>query len=226
MLVRLPTHICVTRPQWVKQYCCIVIQTPDNNMYKFNRNFNFSIDNKCFNYVVCNAATIFIGHPNLSRRRDETRRWMFPPKIYGTLIEIHYTQVIKMHTIHALTCCWIWLFKRRRIRYENINRSCVFTTRIWHTHSETKRNKSACILYNILTTRQNGHRFADDIYKCIFLNGNSWISIKLTLKLVPRGPINIVPVLVQIMAWRQPGVHYQYQWWLDHRCILYMRHSA
>ena len=110
---------------------------------------------------------------------------MFPPKINGTLIDIHYTQYIKMHTIHALTCCWIWLFKRQRIRYENINRQCVFRTRIWHTHSETKRNKSPCILFNILTPRQNGHRFADDIYKCIFLNANLWISIKLSLKFVP-----------------------------------------
>ena len=32
-----------------------------------------------------------------------------------------------------------------------------------------------------------------------------WISIKISLKFVPKGPINNIPVLVQIMAGRRPG---------------------
>ena len=47
--------------------------------------------------------------------------------------------------------------------------------------------------------------FADDIFKCIFLNENGWIPIKISLKFVPKGPINNIPALVQIMAWRRPG---------------------
>ena len=47
--------------------------------------------------------------------------------------------------------------------------------------------------------------FADNIFKCIFFNGNVWISIKISLKFVPKGPINNIPALVQIMAWRRPG---------------------
>ena len=58
---------------------------------------------------------------------------------------------------------------------------------------------------NPLRPRQNGRHFADDIFKCIFLNGNVWISIKISLKFVPKGPINNIPALVQIMAWRRPG---------------------
>ena len=38
---------------------------------------------------------------------------------------------------------------------------------------------------------------------CIFFNENVWISIKISLKLVPKGPINNIPALVQIMPWRQ-----------------------
>ena len=38
-----------------------------------------------------------------------------------------------------------------------------------------------------------------------FLNENVWIPIKISLKFVPRGPINKIPALVQIMAWRRPG---------------------
>ena len=47
--------------------------------------------------------------------------------------------------------------------------------------------------------------FADDIFKCIFLNDNVWFPIKISLKFVPKGRINNSPALVQIMAWRRPG---------------------
>ena len=39
----------------------------------------------------------------------------------------------------------------------------------------------------------------------IFVNKNIWIPIKLSLKFVPKGSINNIPALVQIMAWRRPG---------------------
>ena len=58
---------------------------------------------------------------------------------------------------------------------------------------------------NTLRPRQNGRHFADDIFKCIFLNENVWISSKISLKFVPKGPVNNIPALVQIMAWRRPG---------------------
>ena len=59
--------------------------------------------------------------------------------------------------------------------------------------------------FNTLRPRQNGRHFADDILKCIFLNENVWIPIKISLKFVPKGPINNIPALVQIMALRGPG---------------------
>ena len=58
---------------------------------------------------------------------------------------------------------------------------------------------------NTLRPRQNGRHFADDIFKCIFLNENVWIPIKFSLKFVPQGSINKIPALVQIMAWHRPG---------------------
>ena len=45
--------------------------------------------------------------------------------------------------------------------------------------------------------------FADDIFKSIFLNENTYISIKISLKFVPKGQIDNILVLVQIMAWRR-----------------------
>ena len=58
---------------------------------------------------------------------------------------------------------------------------------------------------NTLRPRQNGRHCADDIFKCILLNGNVWIPNKISLKFVAKGPINNIPSLVQIMAWRRPG---------------------
>ena len=41
---------------------------------------------------------------------------------------------------------------------------------------------------------------ADEIFKCIFLN-----PIQISLKLVPRDPIDNKPALVQVMVWRRTG---------------------
>ena len=46
---------------------------------------------------------------------------------------------------------------------------------------------------------------ADVIFKCIFLNENDRIPIPISLKFVPRIPIDNTPELVQVMAWRRTG---------------------
>ena len=49
---------------------------------------------------------------------------------------------------------------------------------------------------NTLEPRQNGRHIPDDILKCIFLNENVWMPIKISLKFVPKGPIDNIPALV------------------------------
>ena len=44
-----------------------------------------------------------------------------------------------------------------------------------------------------------------DKLNTFFLNENVRISIEISLKFVPRGLINNIPALVQIMAWHRPG---------------------
>ena len=61
------------------------------------------------------------------------------------------------------------------------------------------------LLLNSLRPRQNGRHFADDIFKCSFLNENAWIPTKISMKFAPKGPINNIPALVQIVVWRRPG---------------------
>ena len=64
---------------------------------------------------------------------------------------------------------------------------------------------SQCLRVNTLRPRQNGRHFADDTFKCFFLDENISVSINISLKFVPKGSINNDPALFQIMAWRQPG---------------------
>ena len=67
-------------------------------------------------------------------------------------------------------------------------------------------------LANTLSPRQNERHFPDDVYNWIFLSENAWISIKISLKFVPGGPINNIPALVrrQAIIWTNDGlVHWR-----------------
>ena len=70
---------------------------------------------------------------------------------------------------------------------------------------DVKRYESVQPLLNTLRPRQNGHHFTDDTFNRIFVNENVRISIEFSLKFVPKGSINNIPALVQIMAWCRPG---------------------
>ena len=66
-------------------------------------------------------------------------------------------------------------------------------------------NREYCQPINSLRPRRSGRNNADDIFKCIFLKENVWIPTIISLKFVPKGSINNIPALVQIMAWCHPG---------------------
>ena len=61
------------------------------------------------------------------------------------------------------------------------------------------------VLNNSLRPRRDRRHFADDIFKCVCLNENEWISLGISLKFVSKVRINNIPSLVQIMAWRRSG---------------------
>ena len=42
-----------------------------------------------------------------------------------------------------------------------------------------------------LKPQQNGHHFVDDTSKCIFLTENLQILIQISLRFIPKGPINM-----------------------------------
>ena len=43
----------------------------------------------------------------------------------------------------------------------------------------------------------------DDIFKCILLNENERVPIRISLKLGPRSPIDNKPALARVMAWHR-----------------------
>ena len=47
------------------------------------------------------------------------------------------------------------------------------------------------LIINSSLPGQNDRHFTDDNFKCIFVNEKFCISIKISLKFVPKGPINL-----------------------------------
>ena len=78
----------------------------------------------------------------------------------------------------------------------------------------------------LITPEQNGLRFANDIFRCIFLNEKFWILTKISLRFVPKGPIDYNPALIKIMAWRQIGDKPLSELMLTRFTDAYMRHWA
>ena len=58
---------------------------------------------------------------------------------------------------------------------------------------------------NTLRQRSNVCYFADDILNCIMFNTKALISIKMSLTIVPWGPVDNMTALFQIMAWHWKG---------------------
>ena len=74
--------------------------------------------------------------------------------------------------------------------------------------------------------RQDDRHFRDDFFTCVFLNENIYISINISLKFVPNGPINNILALVQIMARHRSGDKPLFEPILVCFINAYMRHSV
>ena len=70
-------------------------------------------------------------------------------------------------------------------------------------HADTPEWSSPANVLNSLRPRQNCRLFTDDTFKRIFMNEDIKISIKNSLKFVPKDLINNIPALVLIMAWHR-----------------------
>ena len=67
---------------------------------------------------------------------------------------------------------------------------------------------------------------ADDIFKWIFCNETERIPIQISLKYVPRSPIDNKPALVQVIAWRRTGDKPLPEPMMNQFSDAYMRHQG
>ena len=66
--------------------------------------------------------------------------------------------------------------------------------------------------------------FQEDIFKFILMNKKFCILIRISLKFVPKGPINNIPAMGQIMAWRRSDDNPLFEPMLIEFTDAYMRH--
>ena len=79
----------------------------------------------------------------------------------------------------------------------------------WHlAHKSWCSHNNFCLLdnqyirLNSSPPGQNGRHFEDDTFKCIYMNENFCISIRISSNFALWSPIDNNPALVQVMAWR------------------------
>ena len=143
--------------------------------------------------------------------------------VYGSLKCVFMCDSWQSHRCHGMTLnvntlLWSHYKKCNFLQHEDgmILQCFPFIVPLWgnppvtvpfpsHMASNTYFGDVFDVGLNTLRPRQNGRRFADDTFKRIFLNENVRISIKISLKFVPKVSINNFPALVQIMAWCRLG---------------------
>ena len=109
---------------------------------------------------------------------------------------------VQKHVAHRIAC-----YNFPLVHGKSLEAPAFVKLIYWSCQGTTQYIKAwtMCIFLNTLRLRQNGRHFPDNTFRPIFLNENIRISIEISLKFVPKVPINNIPALVQIMAWRRPG---------------------
>ena len=170
-----------------------------------NQNSNIFIEQNAFENVVCSLS----------------------PNCHGlnvlTVPALHMSMLFSCHQESLLwILMWEWYYNTARsclypCQWEpNIDWHGVMSTRVgeflsprwpryWHGTESIVDVGPISVSINSLRPRLNRRPFADDIFKCIFLNENEWILPRISLKFVLKVRFNNIPALFQIMAWCRPG---------------------
>ena len=137
---------------------------------------------------------------------------------------IYYTDYTSTFDLKLFKYCW-----SRYLYYNFVIHDTYFITEVYDMMEVAlgrPQMQPQVDYLNSLWPRQNGCHLADNILKCIFLNENVWIFIKISLKFFPKGPIGKMPVLVLIMAWRRPSDKPLSEAMMAYVADAYIRHSA
>ena len=91
------------------------------------------------------------------------------------------------------------------LKFYHVSERGQWSTHFIQNHRWPEKLRKKTVLSEHIEAETNGGHVPDDIFKWIFLNIDVWISINISLRFVPRGPIDNIPALVQIMAWCRRG---------------------
>ena len=91
---------------------------------------------------------------------------------------------------YRFVCYKIWVLYEDRLQYHKM---------VWDRYTIVRHNESK------LSNLTHWSRDKMDATSQTTWNENVWIPITISLKCVPKGPINNIPALVQIMACHRPG---------------------
>ena len=103
--------------------------------------------------------------------------------------------------IWSLGCiCTLQCYNKRNINPAyDLQTSMATISQHWFGYGWATNRRQASIL------TYWGRDKMDAISQTTFSSAFSYFPIKISLKFVPKGPINNIPALAQIMAWRRPG---------------------
>ena len=170
-----------------------------------------------FHRFFCNTGNLSTSLVEvITWRRTEGRyfqdQWLFcnkddlkmsPAKYRSFLLrppcEHAYPSGKRKGCTHCLTITRYIYIERCRfddLQYTQWRWNCQNENYLWIIECPNYNVAGPCVMtviwrcLNTLRPRQNGRHFADDTFKHIFLNENVRISIKISLKFVPKGPTN------------------------------------
>ena len=119
----------------------------------------------------------------------------------GSLFKLSWNTFKLMHIVSLNAFCMIPEYTKWILNTLTVNPLCSVIDLLMACYDKSHR----VLIFNTLRQRQNGRHFADDIFKCVFLNENIWTLLKISLKFVPNVRIKNIPALIQIMAWCWSG---------------------
>ena len=156
-------------------------------------------------------------------------RWKKFPRYWPFVRGIHRWPVNSPHKgkwrgalMFCMICAWIngWVnnseagdLRRHRAHYDVTAMIIIpvqHLTALGDQQTQRWRHPQVSTAFLVNIQRHIGARtkcapFRRRYFQMHFLQWNVGILIKFSMKFVPKGPINNIPALVQIMAWRRPG---------------------
>ena len=126
--------------------------------------------------------------------------------MYGQDMEYEYILKKSCHAYHTIIRFhWMLVTKPRRFK----GNALEFICRWFHCQYDRKRGDMPYCDWQYIITHWGRDKMAPVFQMTFSKHFLEWkcikIAIKISVKFVPKGPINNIPTLVKIMAWHWPG---------------------